>query len=461
VINEIKDINVNKKITRHKHKPKVVKKKVHKIATIKAAKLKEPTFEENIRNALSDTPREECDETEETPQIVDYDPTLEEWQEKQDEIARKEAEKERERKRQIEYRKTLKEKSLEDDIRSDFRDYVAGQKERFHFEPIKFQVTTKQRPPVDVVLVISDTHVGKIVDPREVNYISEYNPMIWLQKLYHLETKVVEILTLDHPCKCLHLALLGDLVDGMLDHAEEIPGRTLIAPQLDIARRAFFQFIGRLSKVVPQMKIYGVPGNHGRFPNQKKNPSVAKWSNFDTILLDSLSTLVDFSDMDNVEMIYTRSPRIITEIAGKTICMSHGDELRGGDKAMGVPLHAILRYMNTMSAHLTAEGKKAPDIYIVGDKHKPVSLPTPTGAFLMNASWIKTDGYALQGGFTPTEPQQLMFGVYPHVGISWRYDLYVKDPTEIKPIPYKFPANVNEDLKKWKEITWTQGSSLI
>lgn len=311
----------------------------------------------------------------------------------------------------------------------------------------------------EAVLVLSDTHVGKIVEANETNGFGYYNPLRYLTKLQHLTDKVAHIINErngykhGNPIRRLHIMLLGDLVDGMLNHAEEIPGHTYVSQQVQLAALSLFQSIARLSLVVDEVKVYGLGGNHARWPNQKKPPTTGRFSNLDTIVLEWIQSLFEISPIKNVSFQLTRSLHQIVDILGFRFCTAHGDHLKGGDKAMGVPIHAIAREINSMTQRLAARHEKVPRYYIVGDKHKRIELPTARGAFMVNGAFPGTDGYSLSGGFSETLPEQLFFGVHPVFGKSWTYNMNISDEMvpdmPLNKLSFNLPAPVLEDLKRF------------
>lgn len=314
--------------------------------------------------------------------------------------------------------------------------------------------------PEEAVLVLSDTHVGKLVESTETNGFGYYNPLRYLTKLQHLTSKVAHIIQErndyknGNPIRRLHVMLLGDLVDGMLNHAEEIPGHTYVSQQCQLAALSLFQSIAQLSLVVDEVKVYGLGGNHARWPNQKKSPTTGRFSNLDTIVLEWMQSLFEVSPIKNVQFELTRSLHQIIDILGFRFCASHGDHLKGGDKAMGVPIHAIAREISSMTQRMAARGEKVPRYYIVGDKHKRIELPTARGAFMINGAFPGTDGYSLSGGFSETLPEQLFFGVHPTYGKSWTFNMNISDEmvpnVPLNKLGFNLPARVVEDLRRFE-----------
>lgn len=360
------------------------------------------------------------------------------------------------------YEEVLRDQTLDDMVIDIFRDELGkayGEKFTINIRPTK-QKLNSASVAEEAVLVISDTHVGKLVEPNETNGFGLYNPLRFLAKLQHLENTVAHIIEeknkcpIGNPVQKLHVMLLGDLVDGMLNHAEEIPGHTYVSQQVHLAALAFFQTISRLALVVDEVAVYGVGGNHARWPNQKKPPTTGRFSNLDTIVLEWLQSLFCVSPVKNVTFRLERSLHQIIDILGTRICVSHGDHLRGGDKAMGVPIHAIAREINSMTQRLAARMQPVPRYYIVADKHKRIELPTARGSFMVNGAFPGTDGYSISGGFSETLPEQLFFGLHPRIGKSWSYNLNVGDEmvpaAKLSELSYCLPESVQNDLAKFE-----------
>lgn len=327
----------------------------------------------------------------------------------------------------------------QDRVVLEFGDLARGtirQVARIATDPIKPQKIPRVKGTESAILAISDSHVGKIINPENTLGFGNYSPEIFLRVLWTLEKRVTQLLTQEwnRTLRRLHIVFLGDLVDGALDHSSEKASRDLVAEQCLFAAIAFHQFIRRLSAIVDVSVIGAAVGNHGRLPNQKKTPTDGRHSNFDWIVMGMIQALLEGCD---VPMLMHRNPFWVEDIEGWRFHFGHGDHLRGGDKAMGVPAHAIGRQINATTQRYAARGERPPDYYIVGDKHRPLLLPTATGRFLINGSFFEGDSYALISNFPPVKPHQLLFGVHPKEGRSWSYDVNLADPEPDH--PYRIP----------------------
>lgn len=349
-----------------------------------------------------------------------------------------------------EYNKLLTRVAAEREIIDQFKDVVShALSETLHIfvspppTPKKSSHSEEQ-----AVLVISDSHVGKYVSPHRTLGFGNYSPTIFLDRLAFIE-EAVSSLILHHvvnPVEELNILLLGDLVEGMLSHSEEVPERLFVADQVLLASLAFYQMIAGLASVVPKVTCRGVVGNHGRWPSQKKMPTAGRFSNFDFVVMGQVQALLEAAGPSNAVFILEEDPFQVFDIYSWRFKVGHGDHLRGGDKSMGIPAHAIGREQNATTQRYAAKGMRPPDYYIVGDKHRAFVGPTATGRFLINGAFFSEDEFAMSMNFSPCRPFQLFFGVHPDHGRSWSYDLSLDNAKAGAGKKFKLPARLTEKL---------------
>jgi len=351
------------------------------------------------------------------------------------------------------YKKLLGRVAHEQEIVGEFRDAVIGTIDNGFTINIPSPAAANKRPgqPEDAVLVVSDSHVGKLVRPRHTLGFGHYNPRVFLDRLRFMEETVSRLLreNVANPIETLHILFLGDLVEGALNHAEEIPNRWLVADQVLLASLAFYQFVARLSRVVPNVVCRGLGGNHARWMNQKKPPTANRYSNFDFIVLGQIAALLETAGPGNVKFDLDEGAFQVFDIKDWRFKVSHGDHLKGGDQALGTPSHSIGREINATTQRYNARGEKAPDYYLVGDKHRFVGAATATGRYIINGAWFADDEFAMHLNFTPCRPFQLFFGVHPKHGRSWGYELNL-DAAKEAPISYDLPARLLEKVEASK-----------
>jgi hypothetical protein len=87
------------------------------------------------------------------------------------------------------------------------------------------------------VLVVSDAHIGQVVDPDEIEGLGSYNPAVAMARIRLLEEKATAILRGKPSLERLLVLFGGDIVHGNLGHSleEEV---SPIAAQVDLALAA-------------------------------------------------------------------------------------------------------------------------------------------------------------------------------------------------------------------------------
>jgi len=340
------------------------------------------------------------------------------------------------------YQEVLGQKVLEDRLVDVFRERVVPFIPPVPNLPPSSRVLSKiSTRPESAVLVISDTHIGQVVSVSQTNGFGGYNPRIYCERLYYMQEKVTEILSeTAHGCDELVVLLLGDIIHGALDHGAEREDHAVVVDQFQLALWSLHQFLGNLALRVPKMRIYTVVGNHGRFPNQRKMPTTNRYSNFDHIVYAALQLTLGIQGLRNIDFVLNDCPRQLVEIKGSRFSCHHGDTIRGGDKQFGIPIHNLTRDVNATLQRFAAHDEKPVDYFVMGDKHKAISLPLGRGEYIVNGSMVGPDEYSMV--FCPAEPTQLLFGVDQKLRKTWSHYIKVAHAPALQACPYLLPAQI-------------------
>ena len=277
--------------------------------------------------------------------------------------------------------------------------------------------------PQSAVAPFSDTHVGLEVKAEQTLGLGGYNFDIFARRLWRWQQSIFSILQ-DHTnteVPEIVIPMLGDMLDGALNHAAECGQANTMIAQMYSAGHAIAQAVRNLSSLVPLVRIYGCVGNHTRWGTQKKMPTKNRYSNFDMVLYLYIQALL--RDCPNVEMHLDAQPFSLFGVQGYNFYAGHGDNLRGGDKTLGIPNHAMGRMVSTTSQLFTRAGKNLPDYYLVGHLHRPIELPHAKGSILVNGAFPGIDGYALSEYFNSSHPIQRFFFMHPKFGMTAEYKL--------------------------------------
>jgi len=306
--------------------------------------------------------------------------------------------------------------------------------------PVTAARKVSKSSPQSAILLLSDTHVGKVVLPSQTLNFGGYNFELFLARLKYVEESVISIMR-DHINTAipeLVVALLGDMLDGNLAHGAEGGLRNTVFSQFYGAGHALAQFLRNVARHVPQIRMETVVGNHTRWNDQKKMPTENRFSNFDMVLYAFVEALT--KDIKNIKWNLNQQPFQIFDVQGFCFYACHGDHWKGGDKALGIPNHAIGRQVSTTTQLFHKHGAAVPNYYISGHLHRSITLPHATGEIIVNGGFPGLDGYALTGNFNPVDPIQRFFFCHPKYGRTATYDLSLKCAKVEEARPYVIPS---------------------
>lgn len=289
------------------------------------------------------------------------------------------------------------------------------------------------------VLMLSDTHVGAVVRPEQTLGFGGYNFPTFLRRLKRLEDSVISILN-DHVATKIDelvIPIIGDVLDGSLTHGSEAAQINTVFSQFYGASHALSQFVRNLAAHVPKIRIFTCVGNHPRMPNQHKVPTKNRFSNLDHFCYAHMQALL--RDIAKVEFNLGQQPMAEFSVRGYTFLAAHGDVLKGGDRALGIPSHAIGRAVSATSQQRAKCGRPAVNYFLYGHFHRAIELPHSGGRVLVNGGFPGQDEYGMAENFSAVPPVQKFFLVHDTFGISASYDLNLTF-AKTEGIPYNVPG---------------------
>lgn len=295
--------------------------------------------------------------------------------------------------------------------------------------------------PQALVVLLSDTHVGAVVTPEQTGGNGRYDFPTFLARLKFYEDAIASILQ-DHTTTEVSeivLCIGGDMIDGQLNHGAEAGQVNTVFSQFYGAGHALSQFIRNISALVPKVRIYNTVGNHPRWSNQHRMPTTNRFSNMDLVLSALMEALT--RELPNVEWHLDQQPFARFTVFDFVFQLQHGDTLRGGDKAMGVPSHSASRLISATTSLCEREGTRAPHYYLVGHLHRSIVLPTTKGSFIVGGGFVGLDGFGLSMNFTPVAPSQTMFFTHPKYGKTATYEISIGNAVVGDLPPYTIPGN--------------------
>ncbi len=315
--------------------------------------------------------------------------------------------------------------------------------------PLSYQTAPEAMPYRDdvesraqsAVLLLSDTHVGQVIEPCQTQGFGKYDFPTFLARLKFYEQAVISIIR-DHTTTNLDelvICLGGDMIHGALNHGSEAAQHNTLFQQFYGAGHAIAQFIRNLAAYVPKVQIYCTVGNHPRWANQHKMPTENRYSNFDQFLYAYIQALT--AEVDGLNWHLDTQPFALFDVQGFRFHLSHGDNMKGGDKALGIPNHGVGRLVSSNSQLFGKLDEAAPHYYLMGHLHRSITLPHSRGSVIFNGGFPGIDGYGLAGGFSPVDPKQVFFLVHPKYGKSASYEIELKYAGVTDRPPYSIPGS--------------------
>lgn len=317
---------------------------------------------------------------------------------------------------------------------------------RFDFSaPPSCSILPSEGPFHSALLLVSDAHVGKVCSREETEGRAVYNPAHFVARLALLEKEVIRLLKHGPPLDELVVLFLGDIVEGALDHGAEREESMLISRQFSLAVALFSQFLTRIASVVPSLRVYGCSGNHGRWPGQRRPPTVGRESNLDGLVYRAIEAVLAAANVQNVRFHLSDAPRQSIRIKSTLVAAAHGDEIRGGEFFTG----GIKREVYNAVLRGARDGE-IPDLWVTGDKHVPQSLSIGFGQHVINGTFVGEDAFGLR--FAPAVASQTLMWICPRRGKMLQSDIRLDGARLPDPLPYQLAPALQQIVKNYGQI---------
>jgi hypothetical protein len=268
----------------------------------------------------------------------------------------------------------------------------------------------KKGDPETQTLLLSDHQVGLITPSYNVEVFRTR-----LEKVFQSTLKITNLHRHMYPINDLEIALAGDMVHGENPHqGAKVEGvscgaRTQV---VTVAFPALTELILSLKQNFQNVRIWAVPGNHGRY--SKEAPDRSNW---DLLLYDLLKTKLEpYKIQVNVADNWYQ----LFEIQNHKFFMAHLDQCKG---SQGVPWFSLVRKIRAW--YVTYGGF---DYVLGGHWHRDdfLRISSKTKLFV-NGSLVTDDPFCEQVIGDSTVPAQWTFGVHKDRGVTWNYSLIVDD----------------------------------
>lgn len=276
----------------------------------------------------------------------------------------------------------------------------------------------------DMVLILSDIHIGEHYTLEETGGLGEFNETVLTRRMDNLKYAVRDIYSLHsklYKLPNLHIFCLGDIVAGMND-VGQWPGTYInesIMEQFmkgsDHIARMIHYWLGLFDNV----HFHGVMGNHGRAAPRNIEKDYVNWDYLAYLFLS-----LRLKDNERVSFNIPKAWWIMTEIKKYKFLLAHGDDIKSGG---GLPTKGLLDFQQRMMG-MTRE---VPDYTIAGHFHNASELTTNNGRVIINGSVVGGDMFSMKKLHASSKPEQIVFGVGDSHGMTWKYNIdldYKRNP---------------------------------
>lgn len=274
----------------------------------------------------------------------------------------------------------------------------------------------------EAVLLLGDLQVGETVDPDGTGGLGYYSYEVFLSRLAALEAKVIRV-TKGHqswlPLRTLNILGLGDFVEGMTIYPGQLNHIELdLVDQVLLGSRAIAEVVVNLLSVYEHINLFGVLGNHGRVGRKGELPTTA---NLDYLFLRHVETqLEEYIAAGRVTCEFPKTFFQVVERQDHRFFIVHGDDIKGW---MSLPWYGAERAVGRWQELI----REQYDYFIFGHHHRMASWESNYKEVIANGSFVGTNEYSAKQLNVGGRPSQVMFGLHPEHGITWRYRLMLDE----------------------------------
>jgi hypothetical protein len=260
------------------------------------------------------------------------------------------------------------------------------------------------------------------VEPHKVGNLETFNFKVAMCRAERLVDAIINFTqrTLGNHrfTKCVIL-MYGDQINGEIhDAVGHSAYRNMMRNALAVG-----QLIGLcvrdLAPFFDKLDVVCLSGNHGR-RTTKKNHEEA-WQNWDYMVSEIAS--MQCRKFPNVKFHIPDTWSVTLDIEGHGFHISHGDDIKGH---MGIPFYGIERKTRRLTALHNSTGKRV-DYFVLGHFHALTQSAELKGETIVNGAFVATNPYSYNSFAGYREPMQLIHGVHPRYGITWRFPIKIKD----------------------------------
>jgi hypothetical protein len=280
---------------------------------------------------------------------------------------------------------------------------------RIKINPVKApaKVRTKSKGEEYCVPLLSDLQTGKVT-PDYNSEVARERVMVYAEKIVEL----TEIQRQHHPVKHCHVAMLGDMIEGV----DIFPGQqwlidsTLYDQLFNTTPALLADFVRHLLAHFDTVTVHAVDGNHGRIGRKGQ---YGPMDNADRMLYRILGMLM--ANEPRFQLLMTdpegeRNWYRVMQLGNYSALMIHGDQVRGHS---GFPWYGLGKKVNGWGSGGIPDSFK--DV-LMGHYHQLGRIPLNQRSVWCNGSTESTNTYASENLAAQSDPAQWLLFVDPTAG---------------------------------------------
>jgi len=284
---------------------------------------------------------------------------------------------------------------------------------------------------IDVILFISDWHVGNIVKKENVNYTNEYNISVIKNRIHQLVNKLTDIVNMyrtKYVIDTIYIVSLGDMISGDI-HDELIKSNEFnTIEQSARVTELLVSIIKMLSNVFDNIHFIGITGNHGRNTTKKEYKDIT--NSFDYMAYITTQTIVESTinanpshyNYSNITFEIPTSKYIVKNIRGFNFLFEHGDDIK---TYSSIPYSALIREFNNKNNNYLSLHNEPINYLCLGHFHTPITIHMNIGDIIVNGSLVGIDEYGYYHNLI-SKPSQTVIGINNN-GKVFHYDIILNN----------------------------------
>lgn len=254
----------------------------------------------------------------------------------------------------------------------------------------------------EMMLLVSDAHYPEIVDPAEAMGIS-YGPDICRARMQHLVDRTIRLQELhetNYPVDTLTVAVLGDMLSGVIHEELEITNAIPMAEALPDMAHMLHDMGSIFGEYFPTVNMIIMPGNHPRMTKKPRHKQ--KWNNFEYIMGKFVEGMADnYNVIVPKDIVYTH------EIFDMKIGMTHGDGSKASSFA-GIPFYGLKQRANANQGMRSLLGLDRLDMLVMGHFHQQLNWTEGDCHIFLNGAIKPGDEYSIVTRSSASDPVQCL-----------------------------------------------------